>query len=111
MYKNPALENDTQSKTLRGILKLVYFLQDPLESITSAEDLFITKPVSDLLWGYEDPVFMAIKNVATGASISVTFGLQVSHAFACTCHRVKIQTFLFGMILECFLLVRGNTMS
>ena len=84
VYKNPALQNDSQSNTLRKILQLVYIFGDPIQSILAVEDLFVTKSVTELLWGYEDPVFMAIKEKASGfSSFTGKFGLQVSCTFAC----------------------------
>ena len=87
VYKNPDLVNNTQANLLRTILQLVFLFEDPLKAITRLEDLFVRKTPSELLWGYQDPVFVKIKAKAGAMSstVSETFGLQVSKPCICMC--------------------------
>lgn len=67
----------------------------------AGEDLFVTKTIDELLWGYDDPIFAAVHKIMP--SVPAQFSLQVStssySSYLDTGHRLSFCEKLAGRVM------------
>ena len=68
-------ESRLSSQLLRDIIEII-------AEGAGEQDLFLTKTVDELLWGYDDPIFSAVHKFEP--SIPAQFSLQVSILDTCS---------------------------